>query len=108
MPGPGQYGNPVLKENLGGKFNLSNPKSDVDWMVRVSLINQRKKPSFLLFLSVSFPPAAAYSTHNLPQVWRSNQLPAPGQYGNPGEKEGLNHRGGRFSASSCSNHSAFL
>ncbi len=34
MPGPGQYGNPVLKENLGGKFNLSNPKSDVDWMVR--------------------------------------------------------------------------
>ena len=39
-----RYGNPVLKENLGGKFNLSNPKSDVDWM-----------------------------------VWRSNQLPAPGQ-----------------------------
>jgi hypothetical protein len=34
MPGPGQYGNPILKENLGGKFNLSNPKSDVDWMVR--------------------------------------------------------------------------
>ena len=42
MPGPGQYGNPVVKENLGGKFNLSNPKSDVDWMVRVPLINQRK------------------------------------------------------------------
>jgi len=86
MPGPGQYGNPVLKENLGGKFNLSNPKSDVDWMVPprppTSLNSQLNPRSFLFF-----------------QVWRSNQLPAPGQYGNPGEKEGLNHRGGRFSTS---------
>lgn len=55
MPGPGAYGNPVLKENLGGKFNLSNPKSDVDWMVCLhspyALIKSRYACSTIYFIS---------------------------------------------------------
>jgi hypothetical protein len=69
MPGPGQYGNPVLKENLGGKFNLSNPKSDVDWMVPPPPPNlsqfPTKPPFFFVFRyggATNFPRPANTAT----------------------------------------------
>ncbi len=58
MPGPGAYGNPVIKENLGGKFNLSNPKSDVDWMVHSPPSAPRHQHP-----SISTPQSAPHNQH---------------------------------------------
>jgi hypothetical protein len=33
MPGPADYPPPVPPKPSGGKFNMSKPKSDIDWII---------------------------------------------------------------------------
>lgn len=85
-PGPGQYGAPLLRVPSGGRFNLSNPKSELEWVE----YHAKQRPGPADYGAPKLPgPSGGRFNESKPKTelewieYYAAQRPGPADYGAP-------------------------